>query len=368
MNNMYHLFAESKKGKYSLFSNYLYFMKCMKDWDKKLFYCQLLVAFPVVAATFAETLLPSVLVSGLAEGRDIGTLLVSMGILALFMLFCGALASAMQSYSYEQDNYFPLYFMRKYVTKIMSLDYELLEDKDFKETRENAWGTARHGRGITSALWVFPEFVTNLLGILVFGILLCMQSPWIIVLIMVSLSVDLYLLSVARKKHKQYYSQINKHAKREDYISMQSMDSAAGKDIRIYHMLDWFLKKYDESLKALGGIYSTIHNWYLFRSLSAAVLEFLRDALAYVLLVYFLVSGKITAADFVLYIGLVSRFSVSFESMLRAVMQFSATSTSIGYLREFEDVSGEWEQVKGMGAETVSPATGAAGAAPGVSL
>lgn len=349
MNNMYHIFAESKKGKYGLFSNYIYFMKSMKAWDKKLFYSQVFVAIPTVIAVFVETLLPSALVQGLENSIAIGPLLLKMGALALIMWITGMLASAMESYAYEHYNYFPLYFMKKYVAKIMDMDYELLEDEKFKPVRDNVWGTARHGRGISNAVVIFPEFVTSFLGILVYGILLCMQSPWIVLLIMVSLSIDLYLLGMARKKHKQLFEKISKYAKRADYISMQSMDSSAGKDIRIYHCLDWFLKKYDAALTAMGGLYSSIHNWYLFRSLSAAVLEFLRDGLAYGLLVYFLVSGRIDAAGFVLYIGLVSRFSVSFETLLRDVMQFSATSTSIGYIREFEDISGGWGDVSGVG-------------------
>ena len=205
MNNMYHIVGESKKGKYGLLSNYIYFMKCMKEWDKKLFYAQVFVALPTVAATFVETLLPSALVGGLENRMEITRLLLSMGGLALVMWLCGVAANAMQSYSYEQYNYFPLYFMKKYVSKIMDVDYELLEDEEFKKVSDNVWGTARYGRGISNAVLVFPEFVTSLLAIIIYGGLLCLQSPWIVVLIMVSLSLDLYLLSMARKKHKEYF-------------------------------------------------------------------------------------------------------------------------------------------------------------------
>lgn len=353
MNNMYHISADRKKGKYGLISNYIYYMKCMKDWDKKLFFAQLFVAVPTVAAVFVETLLPSALVGGLESGIAVGPLLLNMGLLALILLICGMCTNVMENYAYEQYHYFPLYFMKKYVNKIMDVDYEFLEQKKFKHVADNVWGTARYGRGISNAVDVFPQFITHLLAIIVSGILICMQSPWIVVLIMISLSVDLYLLSVARKKHKEYFGRISKHAKREDYITIQSMDSSAGKDIRIYHMLDWFLKKYDESLEVMGKLYGRIHNWYLFRNICGAVMEFLRDGLAFGLLVYFLVDGRLDAAGFVFYIGAVSKFSTSFEMMLRMAMAFGSVSTSIGYIREFDETESEWGKVTGIGKEAM---------------
>lgn len=353
MNNMYHISADRKKGKYGLISNYIYYMKCMKDWDKKLFFAQLFVAIPTVAAVFVETLLPAALVGGLEAGTNIGYLLLNMALLALVLLGCGVCTNIMENYAYEQYHYFPLYFMKKYVAKIMDVDYELLEQEEFKHVADNVWGTARYGRGINMAVDIFPQFMTHLLTIVLSGILLCMQSPWIVVLIMISLSVDLYLLSVARKKHKEYFGKISKYAKREDYITIQSMDSSAGKDIRIYHMLDWFLKKYDESLEIMGKLYGKIHSWYMFRNICGAAMEFLRNGLAFGLLVYFLVNGQIAAAGFVFYIGLVSKFSASFERVLRTSMEFSSVSTSIGYIREFDETESEWGKVEGLGKEAV---------------
>ena len=99
--------------------------------------------------------------------------------------------------------------------------------------------------------------------------------------------------------------------------------------------MDWFLEKYDESLKEMGRIYGIIHDWYLLRNLSNAFLQLLMNALAFGLLAYMLAKGEISAAEFVFYIGLVSGFSRYFEEMLRQIMSFNNTSASISYMREF---------------------------------
>lgn len=84
--------------------------------------------------------------------------------------------------------------------------------------------------------------------------------------------ISLWLLAVARKKHAMYYEKLQLSARKESYITAQATDSAAGKDIRIYRLIDWFLEKYDESLKEMGRIYGIIHDWYLLRNLSNAFL------------------------------------------------------------------------------------------------
>lgn len=117
--------------------------------------------------------------------------------------------------------------------------------------------------------------------------------------------------------------------------------------------MDWFLKKYDESLEEMGRIYGVIHDWYLFRNISHAFLQLLMDGTAFGLLVYMLANGKITASEFVFYIGLVSGFSIYFEGALRQIMGFSNTSASISYMREFLETEDGWNRGEGVGLKTM---------------
>lgn len=165
------------------------------------------------------------------------------------------------------------------------------------------------------------------------------------------MGISLWLLAIARKKHAQYYEQLQLSARKEGYITAQATDSAAGKDIRIFHLLDWFLEKYDASLKEMGRLYGIIHDWYLFRNLSSSFLQLIMNSLAFGLLAYMLATGEITAAEFVFYIGLVSGFSRYFEEMIRQIMSFSNTSASISYMREFLETQDQWNRGEGVGAE-----------------
>lgn len=58
---------KGRHSRYSVFGNVLYNMKSAKEWDRKLFYYQLLLVFPDVGAAYLGVLLPAGLVGALEQ-------------------------------------------------------------------------------------------------------------------------------------------------------------------------------------------------------------------------------------------------------------------------------------------------------------
>lgn len=353
MNDMYHISADRQKRQYGYFSNFLYYLKSMREWNRWMFYCAIFLVVPEVAASYLGTLLPASLVSGLERRGSMLEAMRPMLLIALAMMLCNMLKSAMENYYEKQEDYLPLHYMKKYVEKVTDMDYERLEDGNFKTVLENTWACARMGRGLGSAAEMIPSMMVAVASIVLYGAILARQSILLLLLVMLSIGLNLFLLSVARKVHKKYFGRISKYAKGEEYITTQCMDSAAGKDIRIYQMLDFILRKYDENLEQIGGLFGKIHIWYLFRNVSGAVLEFVRDGFAFGLLVLYLTIGQITAADFVFYIGVISAFSIQFEFLIRMLMDLNSVNTTISYVREFMQAESIWRKDSVIGAEKI---------------
>ena len=348
------VFDDKSRRKYGLVSNFIYNLKAVKEWDNKLFWAQILVVVPYVADSLLGSYLPARLVSDLTGQVPLGQTLLTLALIALVMWLCNAAANVMIEFCYFASGFLDNYYAQKFVNKITDVDYDYLEDEDFQKISGNAWRVARFGQGVTNAVTALPIFMYSSVGVLVYGILLARKS-WILLLVLMgSLSVSLWLLSVARKKHAENYEKLQLSARKEGYITAQATDGAAGKDIRIYRLADWFLRKYDESLQEMGGIYCVIHDWYTFRNVSHAFLQMIMDGAAFGLLVYQLSQGVMTAAEFVFYIGLVSGFSLYFENMLRQIMGFSNTSASISYMREFLENEDRWNRGEGVGSERLA--------------
>lgn len=345
------VFDDKSRRKYGLISNFVYNMKSAKEWDKKLFWFQILMVIPTVAASLLGTYLPSRLVADLSSHMGIPRLLLELALLSLAMWACNTASNVAMEYCSLEGNCISTHYARKFVHKIMDVDYDYLEDEEYQKISGNAWRVARFGQGVSNAVTALPMFLSCMAGVLAYGYLLAAKSVILLLTIIASVGISLRLLAIARKKHAQYYEQLQLSARKEGYITAQATDSAAGKDIRIFHLLDWFLEKYDASLKEMGRLYGIIHDWYLFRNLSSSFLQLIMNSLAFGLLAYMLAAGEITAAEFVFYIGLVSGFSRYFEEMIRQIMSFSNTSASISYMREFLETQDQWNRGEGVGAE-----------------
>lgn len=343
------VFDDKSRRKYGLASNFIYNMKSAKEWDKKLFWAQILMIVPNVAASLLGTYLPSRLVSDLTMQIEIPALMLELVVICVIMWICKAASEAMTEYCEFEGSFINNYYAKKFVHKIMDVDYDYLEDEEFQKVSGNAWRVARFGQGVANAVVALPLFLAQMSGVVIYGILLVQRSVLLMLITAASVGISLWLLSIARKKHAQYYEELQLSARKEGYITAQATDSAAGKDIRIYHLIDWFLEKYDASLREMGRIYGIIHDWYLFRNLSHAFLQLIMDGAAFGILAYMLADGAITAAEFVFYVGLVSGFSLYFEGTLRQVMNFNNTSASISYLREFLEVEDSWNRGEGVG-------------------
>lgn len=344
-----HVFEDRAKRKYGLISNYIYNMKAAREWDRKLFWAQILMVIPKVGASLLGTFLPSRLVADLNAQVGIQRLLLEMGLIALAMWICSMTFNIALEYCELMGDLISTYYAGKYAHKAMDVDYDYLEDAEFQKISGNAWRVARYGQGVSQAVLALPMFLSSIVGVLVYGVLLIRRSAVLLLVVSASVGISLWLLAIARKKHGQYYEKLQLSARRESYISAQAVDSAAGKDIRIYRLMDWFLRKYDESLKEMGKIYGAIHDWYVFRNIVHAFLQLMMNGLSFGLLVHMLVRGELTPAEFVFYIGLVSGFSQYFEDALRQIMSFNNTSASISYIREFLETKDTWNRGEGMG-------------------
>lgn len=344
-----HIFGVEKKQKYKLLDNIWYNMKAAKKWDKKLFYYQWLCVIPNVAAAFLGTLLPAELVKGLENEWDIRRIIIHITLLALVMWLCHVADMGMYAYLDYAGGTLSLYYGGECIDKAMEMDYDVLERE--QKLAGNTWKAVSDNYNFASLVMAFPAVLQGILGVLCYGILIAQKSVWILFLVFASVLFRFYLLSLARRKHREYHVHLSSYAKEAAYLSRQSVESASGKDIRIYQMAEWFLKKYEEVLGNMDEIFKRIHNWYFLGGLGNSLAAFAVDIFVYFYLIIQVSNGTITAAAFVLAVGLVRGFSTYFELLFRQTMQMNPSSAAISYIREFSAVSNQWRMEGGVGEE-----------------
>ena len=236
----------------------------------------------------------------------------------------------------------------------MDVDYDGLEDGPSREVTGNVISSVKFGRGLYFCASFMKEVPTAVILLLFYGVLISRVRWWLFVVIMLTVLIDLKLLGIARKKHREYYGKTSLSSRRTDYINTQAGDAAAGKDIRMYQLLDFLIGKYDAALGELERIFGAIHCWYTIRNVTNAFLLLFRNWAAYGLLLVLLAGGELSSSEFVYYIGLVSSFALYFEMLIRQLMNINSTNASVSYIREFLGWQDTWKRTDGIGAEALA--------------
>lgn len=98
MLDMSRVSGDKSGRKYGLLSNYVYNLKTAKEWDSRLFWFQLLMVVPNVAASLLGTWLPSRLVADLSGHMGIPRLLLELALICLALWVCNAAANMAMKY------------------------------------------------------------------------------------------------------------------------------------------------------------------------------------------------------------------------------------------------------------------------------
>ena len=343
------------KESYNWFSNILFNMKSARAWDKWLLYYPFLSVVPGVLETYLGLLIPSELVRGLEEQWALEQLVLYICGLSFLMLFSGMAYQGMKEYIYRNSVTLGMYYETRCYEKIMKLDYHMLQEPECAKLIGSTWGVLSNDFATRNSINVVPQILSGGLGVVWYGGMIAKNSPVIIALAVAHAWINLVIIRFLRGKQQKYHKQVGKYAKQTAYISRQAMDRQAGKDIRIYQMQEWFMKKYEEALAGMDGIYKAIRNGNFGKAVVDALILFVLNGFSYIYLIRLLGEGKIEISAFVLQIGLIGSFSGALKLLMDQILGMNSVNISLNYIRRFLELEEDesWSK-EGVGKEIVS--------------
>lgn len=339
---------QKEKYPYGMISNIWYNLRSAKEYDSRLYRFQFLQLLPAIAKKVLGIFLPSWLVFGLTAGWSLPCLLGCMCLTSGAIWIFSLLYLKMNSYCYCMGTDFPNFYAEKCFRKMMSLDYDLLSKPEIQRLTGNVWSGLRNIWDVRNSVTALPDSVLSLIVMLGYGTFIAVKNPLLLLFMMLSMAVSLSFLAWAKKKHQQYHEKLSDCTRKTDYISRRSVESVAGKDVRLYQMLDLFLKKYDEALAEMDSIYGKIHLWYFYRDLSDCLLSFFRNSFAYIFLAYLMATGKMSISSFVLYIGMIDGFSSCFLTFTDNIVKLNPMILFMNYVRKFLAIENAWGKDEGV--------------------
>lgn len=336
------VFGTQKKQKYGMFNTFCYHLRTEWATDKRLPILQCALILPVVLQTFLRTLLPSEVVRGLEGGWPLEKLVLQIGILAALLWICNAVRGGLEQYMVLMGDFVRLHYEDKVIRKMMYLDYDVMERE--QAASGNAWKAIRKGDDFERSSLFLPQTLCCFLGMCFWGILIIQKDAFLLIPPLIASIIQIRLTRLVRGKHREKHALLSRYVKETAYISRQSKESSAGKDIRIYRMADLFLAKYNQALSAMDRIFHTIHLWYQFVGVIGMTISCAADCFLFLYPVYMVLNGRLSIPSFVLYVGLIRDFSSYFRGMNGCLTAMNPFFASVNAIREFLEIPNRWEK------------------------
>ena len=322
--------------RYGTCSNVCYLLReTMKCHPFLLVLCICLVVIGIVIPVIT-TFLPKIVIEQITRQAEIKEVLlvtiIGTGLLAL---------CAGGKVYFEKLLSFRRFRMNTYYTELVAIkgmkaDYCHQETERFRKLHAESAGACNGNYAPMIQVYdVGIGLCTSALGFfLYFGILSQLSIGLVLFLITVTICSCILNHKAIRFTEKHRDEKV-RYQQRTDYIAHVSGDIKSAKDIRLYGMNGWLSDVYRKNVEGLNGWYRRYTKTVFGVAAGDGCLALIREAAAYVYLLYRVIEGGMSVADFVLYFGVIAGFSAWLSGLFGQVTALSRISSTVNYVRTF---------------------------------
>ena len=322
--------------KYSVLHNIIY---CLDNTAKCYFPLLCLCVLKILTGTLIPiltTILPKTVIEMVTAEQSLSEL---VAVILVFMGSLSVLSGAdifLTRFIYHQKFRMNTFYLKRVALKGLTTDYINQENGIFRKLQTESFMCCNGNYSPLSNIYeTLIKFCTGLLGLSVFGAML-IEVHWGIIIFLIITTAISYLLNqkiiawtAANNKERIGYQQ------RINYINNISGDIRSAKDIRLYKMAVWFSDIYNDNMKGMAGWYKRLTHKLFGTAVYDSGLALLREGIAYLYLLYLIWNGQITAAEFVMYLSVVTGFSVWLGNIFSQVSSLNQINLKINYYRSY---------------------------------
>ncbi len=334
-----------------------YHYRNLREWTPKLFYLGIFRVVPDLMLPVFTILLPTLVVKGLTEGWPMDKFVLYITGLVALMLAANLLNSRIGTILAQEKDCYRFIYLAKLCDKIMDVDYDILESQDFqnKHRRTSYWIMEWPDVPMDHCISSPGRVGACIIAMIAYGAVIAARNPVILIFIAVTVIFNVWVDAKGRYYNDKMWEKTAVARRRMSYISRQTADFSAGKDIRLYGLRGMFTKIFRTALRENEHYLNEVQWWYCLGNMTGEVMAFLRDSLAYVYLIYQIADGRMTVSDFVLYTGLVAGFGSWFRTLSVELQDLVWGAYAFRDIRQCFDVKNKWKKTGGERTGTQRP-------------
>ena len=304
-----------------MFKSFMFLLKLIWRFNKKyIFYAAL---FQIVTALVPLTgvVMPKYIIDELTGLQRVEYLAVYVGALVLINLVGSILLAYLEGAMFTSKSEVFSSFECMMAEKLMTCDFESLEDPGFLDIKEKAHRILyAEGQGFGAVL----DHAFNIAGkVFIFAGLVGVLSTLNIWMVLVFVALVLLNSAVESRVQKRYVSWDIEKApieRRSAYLLNIIENFEYGKEERIYGLKDFLISRVAKHLGESDAFYKRQTRELNKSQYFTAVTSFIRDAISYIYLISKVIAGSIQIGSFTMYVGAVSQFSTAMNDMMSSIV------------------------------------------------
>lgn len=302
-------------------SNLKYMLKNWIAWDKKTLIYFFIRVPALVFQPIVTAYIPKAMIDCITEGVTVGRLTLVVGLLSVLLVLTTWFAPFMQELLNGSARIIRMRYAVLAFRKNLYTDYKNIESPHGREKNKRAMEFYRsYYSGSSDFLDSCNQFCVCIVGIITSLALIYKINMIMILIILATCVCEFFLLKFLNKKEKKTKNERSKIFVRFDYYYNLCRDFSAAKDIRLYGFTDYFMLAVAKIIYELEAVNQKFARQNIKVGGTRALLNLLRELVAYVYLTYLVCSSRLSVSDFIFYFGIITGFS---NWIMNAVYQYS---------------------------------------------
>ncbi len=295
---------------YGFVSNYLYALKMTAKGSKKMLIAIIVSGVFTIMAQMLGIYMPKIILSMIENQSELKDFIISILILGFAMImFDFILTCAWQLFDIE-DVKNDAYLEDLRMKKIYETDFKNMENPDFLDLVHRAKAALYKGMGFHGMLQQSRNFISQGAMTIITAVLIGVENVFIMISIFLASFIVAKILSYTSKVDKEKFTDFMAPTFRKiKYLDNTSKNFDFAKDLRLFKMSGIFSKEYSKLNSFFNRMNKIHHNRWFLCNMGMETFRFIQKTLMYVWLVYAVIFQNMSLSDFVLYIGLATRFN-----------------------------------------------------------
>ena len=289
-----------------------FLMKFIFKTDKRWFIVTFLIKFLKIFKSVFLAIYPSIIIDAIFSSNEIIHFFPKIVFFCLILLFVDWISQLLQFVNsliknelfHKFDNY-----MNKLV---LEMDYAYTQDPKTLDLQQKAYQSAySNGKGFCATLEDFFDIITDIIIILSISYIVISLHYLMILIIALVLIINTLTNYYTNKKIYEIDSKKKPYEREYNYIASIITDFSYAKETRINNLENYLIKKYDTTFDKVTLFYKKNRSLLLKNQNIGSFTYYIQYFVAYLLLGFEVIKGKITYGLFTMYFNAIFTLSNS---------------------------------------------------------